>query len=171
MSAKSRFINPETMFVPPGYTQVVETTGPGRTVYIAGQLGIDKNGRLPGDFRAQAKQTYENLKNALASVGGKMEHIVKLNNYLLDIGHISLIREVRASYLNSDAPPASTTLQVSGFALVGALLEIEAVAILPAKTARSKTTAAKAKSAKRVSKKATAKTAKTAKKPAARKRR
>jgi enamine deaminase RidA (YjgF/YER057c/UK114 family) len=171
LSAKSRFINPDTMFVPPGYTQVVETTGPGRIVYIAGQLGIDKNGRLPGDFRAQAKQTYENLKNALASVGGKMEHIVKLNNYLLDIGHISLIREVRASYLNSDAPPASTTLQVSGFALVGALLEIEAVAILPAKTARPKTAASKAKPAKRVSKKATAKTAKTAKNPAARKRR
>lgn len=145
MNAKTRFINPETMFVPPGYTQVVETTGPGRTVYIAGQLGIDKNGRLPGEFRAQAKQTYENLKNALASVGGRMEHIVKLNNYLLDITHLPLIREVRATYLNSEAPPASTSLQVSGFALVGALLEIEAVAVIPPEADQPKAAGSKAK--------------------------
>lgn len=143
MDAKTRFINPETMFVPPGYTQVVEATGPGRTVYIAGQLGIDKDGRLPGDFRSQAVQTFENLKEALAAVGGRLEHIVKLNNYLLDIAHLSTIRDVRSAYLSSEAPPASTTIQVSGFARVGALLEVEAVAVLPAKAAKP----AKAKSA------------------------
>jgi len=156
------------MFVPPGYTQVVEATGPGRIVYIAGQLGIDKYGRLPGDFRAQARQVFENLKNALESVGGSLEHIVKLNNYLLDLTHLPLIREVRTAYLNGDAPPASTTLQVSGFALVGALLEIEAVAILPAKPARSKAASSKTKSAAPASKTATAI---PAKKAAVRKRR
>jgi enamine deaminase RidA (YjgF/YER057c/UK114 family) len=138
LDAKTRFINPETMFVPPGYTQVVEASGPGRTVYIAGQLGIDKDGRLPGDFRSQAVQTFENLKEALAAVGGRLEHIVKLNNYLLDIAHLSTIRDVRSAYLSNDAPPASTTIQVSGFARVGALLEVEAVAVLPAKAAKPK---------------------------------
>lgn len=182
MNAATRFINPETMFVPPGYTQVVETTGPGRIVYIAGQLGIDKDGRLPGDFRAQATQTFENLKAALASVGGSLEDIVKLNNYILDISYLPIIRDVRGNYLNSDNPPASTTLQVSGFALVGALLEIEAVAVLPALPARTKpkkkAASAKAKPAARASRPA-AKTAKkaekkpvkkSAKKPSARKR-
>jgi enamine deaminase RidA (YjgF/YER057c/UK114 family) len=149
LDAKTRFINPETMFVPPGYTQVVEASGPGRTVYIAGQLGIDKDGRLPGDFRSQAVQTFENLKEALAAVGGRLEHIVKLNNYLLDIGHLSTIRDVRSAYLSSEAPPASTTIQVSGFARVGALLEVEAVAVLPGKPARPKSAAARPKSAAR----------------------
>jgi len=162
VTAKTRFIDPETMFVPPGYSQVVEATGPGRIVYIAGQLGIDKNGRLPGDFRAQARQVYENLKNAMASVGGGLEHIVKLNTYLLDLTHLPLVREVRTAYLNSDTPPASTTLQVSGFALVGALVEVEAVAILPAKPARSKAASSKSKPAARASKKTTASTAKNA---------
>lgn len=148
MNADTRFINPENMFVPPGYTQVVETTTPGRIVHIAGQMGIDKDGRLPGDFRAQAIQTFENLKSALAAVGGSMEDIVKLNNYLLDIAYLPIIRDVRVSYLKSDTPPASTTLQVSGFALVGALLEIEAVAILPAKPARAKSTASRTKTVK-----------------------
>lgn len=143
MNADTRFINPDNMFVPPGYTQVVETTGPGRIVYIAGQMGIDKDGRLPGDFRAQAVQTFENIKSALAAVGGTMDDIVKLNNYLLDIAYLPIIRDVRLGYLKSDNRPASTTLQVSGFALVGALLEIEAVAMLPAKPTQAKAAAPK----------------------------
>jgi enamine deaminase RidA (YjgF/YER057c/UK114 family) len=164
MNANTRFLNPETLFVPPGYTQIVETTGPSRTVYIAGQLGIDKDGRLPGDFRSQAIQTFENLKEALAAVGGKLEHIVKLNNYLLDIQYLPVIRDVRAKYLGSEAPPASTTLQVAGFARIGALLEIEAVAVLPmAKATRSARPAAKA------AKPAKAKTAKAPARPAAKK--
>jgi enamine deaminase RidA (YjgF/YER057c/UK114 family) len=148
LNPDTRFINPDNMFVPPGYTQVVETTGPGRIVYIAGQMGIDKDGRLPGDFRAQAIQTFENLRSALAAVGGSMDDIVKLNNYLLDIAYLPIIRDVRVAYLKSDNPPASTTLQVSGFALVGALLEVEAVAMLPAKAARPKSSTTKARPAK-----------------------
>jgi enamine deaminase RidA (YjgF/YER057c/UK114 family) len=164
LATETRFINPETMFVPPGYTQVVETTGPGRIVYIAGQLGIDKDGRLPGDFRSQAIQTYENLKEALAAVGGTFEHLVKMTNYLLDIAYLPVIRDVRGAYLNNNAPPASTTIQVSGFARVGAQLEIEAVAVLPANGPRAKTAAKKAKSA---AKSARPSPRKPAKKPSA----
>jgi len=145
LNAAVRFLNPETMFLPPGYTQVVEATGPARIVHIAGQMGIDRDGRMPADFRAQAVQVFENLRDALAAVGGSFEHIVKLNNYLLDNAHLPVLREIRTKYLNGDAPPASTTLQVSGFARHGAFLEIEAVAVLPpakratASRARSRT--------------------------------
>ena len=53
MAAKTRFINPEPLGKPPSYTHVVEVTGPGRTVYIAGQLGIDRDGKVvSSDFRA-----------------------------------------------------------------------------------------------------------------------
>src|SRR5262249_55503735 len=84
-SVSTRFINPATMSKPPGYTHVVEATTPGRIVYVAGQLGLDAAGNVagaPGDFRAQAKQTFENLKNALAAVGATLNDVVKLNNYL-----------------------------------------------------------------------------------------
>jgi enamine deaminase RidA (YjgF/YER057c/UK114 family) len=66
-----RFTNPKSISKPPGYTHVVEVTAPGRTVYIAGQLGLDLNGKLvgAGDFRAQATQAFENLKAAVAEVG------------------------------------------------------------------------------------------------------
>lgn len=132
MSAKVRFLNPPTLSKPPGYSHVVEMTGPGRTVWIAGQLGIGLDGNVVGnDFRAQAVQCFENLKAALASIGAGFEHVVKVNNYLLDVKDLAVFREVRDQYLNTKAPPASTTLAVAAFARQGALLEVECVAVLP----------------------------------------
>jgi enamine deaminase RidA (YjgF/YER057c/UK114 family) len=136
VSANIRFLNPETLSKPPGYSHVVEVTGPGRTVYIAGQLGVGRDGKCvgaPGDFWAQAVQAFENLKSALVAVGAGLEHVVKLNNYLVDMNHLAIFREVRDKYLNTAAPPASTTVQISKFAREGALIEIEAVVALPPK--------------------------------------
>jgi enamine deaminase RidA (YjgF/YER057c/UK114 family) len=127
-----RFINPDALQKPPGYTHVVEATTPGRLVYIAGQLGVDRDGKLSSDFRLQAVQTFENLKNALAAVGAKFEHVVKFNNYLIDVKYLPIYRQVRDSYLPDRNRPASTTIAISGLAREGALLEIEAVAVLPA---------------------------------------
>ena len=131
--AKPRFLNPPTLYKPPGYSHVVEIKGPGRIVYIAGQLGFDVNGNLvgaPGDFRAQATQAFENLKLALAAVGAGFGDMVKINNYLTDMSHLPILREVRDKYLNVAAPPASTTIEISKFARDGALFEIEAVVML-----------------------------------------
>ncbi len=126
-----RFINPEALAKPPGYTHVVEATTPARLVYIAGQLGLDRDGKLSSDFRLQAVQTFENLKAALAAVGAQFQHVVKLNNYLIDTKYLPAFRQVRDSYLPDNNRPASTTIAISGLAREGALLEIEAVAVLP----------------------------------------
>ena len=66
---------------PPGYSHVIEVTGPHRTVYFAGQTGADANGKVSADFRAQAMQVFENIKIALGSVGGGFEHVVKVTAY------------------------------------------------------------------------------------------
>ena len=127
-----RFINPSTMAKPPGYTHVVEVNGPGRTIYIAGQLGYDGAGKQGTDFREQATLVYENLKAAIESVGGKMENIVKLNAFLTDIrAQLPIYREVRDKFVNVAAPPASTTIEIPKLAREGALLEVEAIAVLP----------------------------------------
>src|SRR3974377_2454048 len=75
-----RFSSPDTLSKPPGYSHVVEVTGPGRTVYFAGQLGIDKSGKMGANAREQIQIAFENVKAALASVGARFEHVVKLNN-------------------------------------------------------------------------------------------
>src|SRR5258705_11071853 len=129
-----RFYNPPTISKPTGYSHVVEATSPARIIYIAGQLGLDVDNKIvgaPGDFRAQAEQTFVNLKNALAAVGAGFEHVVKLNNYFIDIAHIGIFREVRDRYIDTAAPPASTAIAISGLARPGALLEVEAVAVVP----------------------------------------
>jgi enamine deaminase RidA (YjgF/YER057c/UK114 family) len=131
--SNTRFINPPAISKPPGYTHVVEVTGPGRIVYIAGQLGIDVSGKMAGDFRGQVEQAFQNLKAALAAVGAGSEHIVKINNYIVDIGkNLPQFREVRNRHLNMAAPPASTTVGVTELARAGALFEIEAIVMLPA---------------------------------------
>ena len=108
-----RFSNPDTMQKPPGYSNVVEVTGPGRTVYFAGQLGIDKSGKMGANAREQMEIAFENVKAALASVGASFENVIKLNNYIIDIGtNIAHYREVRDKYVNTAAPPASTTIGV-----------------------------------------------------------
>jgi len=130
-----RFMNPPTMEKPPGYTHVVEIKGDARIVFIAGQLGVDRNGKFagaPGDFKAQAVQAFENLKAALEAAGAGFEHLVKITNFLVDIErNIGTFREVRDRYLVKAAPPASTAIGVPALARPGALFEIEAVAALP----------------------------------------
>jgi len=131
--SNARFLNPDSIAKPFGYTHVVETTGPGRTVYISGQLGLDRSGKLvgsQGDFEAQATQTFENMKAALQAVGAKFENVIKLNNYLVNMDHLPLFRTVRDRYVNTAAPPASTTVAISQLAIKEALFEMEAVAVL-----------------------------------------
>jgi enamine deaminase RidA (YjgF/YER057c/UK114 family) len=133
--AKHKFFNPDTIAKPIGYTHVVEAAAPARLIYISGQLGLDLDNKIvgaPGDFRAQAEQTFVNLKNALAAVGAGFEHVVKLNNYFVDIAHIAQFREIRDRFVDTAAPPASTAVAISALARPGALIEVEAIAVVPA---------------------------------------
>lgn len=136
MSDNLRFNSPETIHKPFGYTHTVEVTTPSRFIYISGQLGLDRDGKLvgnPGDIKAQFVQTFENMKLALASVGAGFEHVIKLNNYLTDMSHLPIFRDVRDRYINTAAPPASTAVAISQLAIKEAVFEMEAIAVLPAK--------------------------------------
>ena len=139
MATKVRFSNPNTLAKPPGYSYLVEAMGPGRTIYFAGQLGVDTENKFvgePGDFHAQCVQAFENMTLALKAAGARWRDVVKINNFLVNIeGNMSAFREVRDLYLNTQAPPASTTIGVPALARPGGLFEIEAIAVLPAKAA------------------------------------
>ena len=130
-----RHQNPPGMSKPPTYSHVVEVSGPHRTVYLAGQTGVDANGKVAEGFRGQAVQVFENIKTALAAVGGGFEHIVKLTSYLTNLdANGAEFREIRGSYFpNKQALPASTLLQVPRLANPAFLVEVEAIAILPPK--------------------------------------
>jgi enamine deaminase RidA (YjgF/YER057c/UK114 family) len=128
-----RFKNPPTMHAPRGYTHVVEAAGPGRIIYIAGQIGLTPDGKIAGDFRAQAVQCFENLKAALSAAGAGFEHVVKITNYFVDIAYLPVFREVRDGYFDTKSPPASTAVQIVKLAQPDLLFEIEAIAMVPVK--------------------------------------
>ena len=112
---------------------VVEVNGPHRLVFVAGQTGVDAGGKAAKQFRAQAMQVFENIKTALASVGGSMDNVVRLTTYMTDLKqNADVYREVRASFFtNKSALPASTLLQITRLANPSFLIEVDATAILP----------------------------------------
>lgn len=105
----------------------------GNLLFVAGQIAKDKHGNLigKGDIRAQAEQVFSNLRAILTGAGCQMEDIVKLTTYTVDITYRQPIAEVRARYCSEYLPPNSF-LVVSSLADPDFLLEIEAVAALPA---------------------------------------
>lgn len=128
----ANFINPEAIHRPTGYTHVVEVTA-GRPVYIAGQVALDPSGAIvgPGDIRTQTRQVFDNLQTGLQAVGAGFEQVVKLTYYLVDATQLPVVREVRDQYLNTRQPPASTAVEVRRLFREDALIEVEAVAVIP----------------------------------------
>lgn len=132
-AAPARFVSPPTMPRPYGYSQVVAVEG-GRPVYVSGQVPLDTENNVVGvgDFAAQARQAFENVRLALAAVGLTFAHVVKLQMFLTDISHLPLIRDVRDEFVNTANPPASTTVQVAALFHPDVLFEVDAIAIAPA---------------------------------------
>jgi 2-iminobutanoate/2-iminopropanoate deaminase len=126
--------NPPTLSKPTGYTHLVEVTGPGKTIYVAGQIALDKDGNVvgAGNMKAQAEQVFKNLQAALEAAGAKFSDVVKMNTSVTDMEQAPAVREVRARYFG-DATPASTLVQVVRLARPELLLEIEVIAAVPAR--------------------------------------
>jgi enamine deaminase RidA (YjgF/YER057c/UK114 family) len=125
------FLSPKSVHQPNGYSHAAKMTG-GKPLYIAGQVAFDPAGNLVGahDFRAQARQVFQNLEAIVQAAGGSFSDIVKLNVYVIDRAHLPEYREVRDQYIDREHPPASTAVQVVALFRPEFLIEVEAVAIL-----------------------------------------
>ena len=132
--AQVKRTNPPALSAPTGYTHIVEVTGPARTIYISGQIAYDKDGKLvgAGDMKAQAEQVFKNLQAALTAAGATFADVVKMNSYITDMSKVQTVRDVRAVYFKN-AAPASTFVEVKGLVRPELLLEIEVVAVVPAR--------------------------------------
>jgi reactive intermediate/imine deaminase len=128
--AEKRFLSPDTLSAPFGYSHVVDSPVE-RIVYISGQVPLDRDGQLvgEGDFEAQTRQVFENLTRALEAADAAWTDVVKLNYFLTDVSQITSVRAIRDDYVDVERPPASTLVQVSGLFRPEAMVEIEAVAI------------------------------------------
>ncbi len=103
----------------------------GNWLYISGQIALDPGGNVVGksDMRAQSQRVFENIAAILQQAGGTLDNLVRITAYLTDMSRYREYNEVRTKFLG-DRPPASTTVQVSGLAFDGLVVEVDAVAYL-----------------------------------------
>ena len=112
-------------------TTIVTVNGPGKTVYVAGQLARDAAGGIvgPGDMRAQLEQTFKNLDACLKAAGAGWADVVKTNTFVTNYAEFAKCSDVRMRYFGV-ASPTSTTIQISGLAQPEAMVEIELIAVV-----------------------------------------
>ena len=123
------YINP-TKF----YSHAVAVAGPGKLVYVSGQVSWDADGKVvgKGSMGAQAKQVFDNLTSVLKASGATWDDVIKMNGYMVGVtpANVAAYREVRQTYLKGRSLPASTLVGVTALVDPDLLLEIEVVAAL-----------------------------------------
>ena len=124
--------NPPTVWKPFGAFSMVKIHGEGQLVQLKGQVSLDRDGQLvgKGDMRAQVRQTLENIKAVLASIGGEMSDIVSLTQYATDIEQFMASGDIRKEFL-SEPYPVTTTVQVVRLYHPDLRIEITATAEIP----------------------------------------
>jgi enamine deaminase RidA (YjgF/YER057c/UK114 family) len=138
MTTMLQHIQPETLFPSArlGFTQVV-TAAPGRLVFVSGQTACDQKGRPVGggDVAAQAGAALENLGAALAAAGAGPGDVTMLRLYI--VGYTAAIAPAVgarvAQFFSGVEPPASTWVGVQALFHPDFLIEIEAMAVVPAR--------------------------------------
>lgn len=108
------------------YSQAVKVNG---ILYTSGQIALDPaTGNLvEGDFAAQARRVFENLKAVLAAGGSDFNRVLRATVFLQDMADFQTLNGIYAEYFG-DHKPARTTIQVAGLPK-GGLVEIDLVAL------------------------------------------
>jgi enamine deaminase RidA (YjgF/YER057c/UK114 family) len=126
-------INPAELARPSGFSHAVSAPA-GRLVFLAGQLGTDRDGQLvPGGVVAQFEQALGNLLAALAAAGGQPSDLASLTIYLTDMaGYQAHGKEIGAVWrrLAGQDYPAMAGVGVAQLWLPGALVEIQGIAVV-----------------------------------------
>ena len=128
-----RYINPKMICAPPGnFSWVAQAE---KTVYLAGQVGIDKDGNSvgKGDAGAQVRQAFLNIDATLKELGGNLDNIVKVTTYVVGKENLAAARGGRKQIMDDGLmknKPASTLVVVAGLADDDWLVEVDATAVL-----------------------------------------
>jgi enamine deaminase RidA (YjgF/YER057c/UK114 family) len=101
----------------------------GRLLYISGQVAWDTSGHIvgKGDVRAQARQTFENLRRVLQAAGGDLGDLMKVTTYITRIEDFPAVAQARGEVFGGELP-ASTLIVVKSLFHPDFLIEVEGVA-------------------------------------------
>lgn len=127
------FLQPPGWAPPKGYSNGIAAEG--RQVFIAGQIGWTPEAKLvSSDFVAQTEQALKNIVAVLAEAGAKPHHLVRLTWYAIDkTAYVTRQQEIGEAYRRVIGRhfPAMSLIVVAGLLEPGALIEIEATAVIP----------------------------------------
>ncbi len=104
-------------------------------LFISGTASVDENGRSvhPGDFEAQTRRTFANIRGLLESEGADWHDVVRTTCYLADFRHYDPFNRIRNAFYDEqglDPLPASTCVQAN-LCRPELMVEIEAIAVIP----------------------------------------
>jgi len=127
-------VNPDSLAAPRGYSNGVVLPA-GRVLFVAGQVGWNREAQIVADdMPAQFEQALRNIVDVVTAAGGAPEHIGRMTIYVTDKQkYIDSTRAIGEAYrrLIGRHYPAMTLVQVAALLEEGALVEIEATAVLP----------------------------------------
>jgi 2-iminobutanoate/2-iminopropanoate deaminase len=112
------------------YSQAVKIKG-GTLVFLSGVGPADEKGMLaaPGDFPGQVRATWENMRRVLAKAGGSLDDIVTMTVYTTERRWGEIFTDMRKEVFKTGYP-SSAFMEARKFKTPGALLEIQAIAVL-----------------------------------------
>lgn len=123
----NQHLNPATVYKPLGaYTQTIRVPRDAEWLVIAGQVGMNRQGRLAVGIGKQSEQVFRNILACLrANKMGKRD-LVKFTVYLTDSRYVGEYRAAREKVIGNDVLPTSTLVIVDGLASPDILIEVEA---------------------------------------------
>jgi enamine deaminase RidA (YjgF/YER057c/UK114 family) len=131
-----KMLNPDTLGKPLGQYSHMTRVKTSEFVFIAGQVGVTKDGKLAGDggFDAQCGQAFANIGAALTSVGAGWGNIVEFTTYMVHSQDIPKfmtwrLREFPRMFAGGAYPP-NTLLMIDRLVQEQFLIEVAAVAAL-----------------------------------------
>ena len=128
-----RLVNPPALGVPIGYSNGVVSES-ARMLFIAGQVGWDKDHRIVGaEFLAQFEQALDNFLAVVQQAGGRAESVVQMRVYVTDKReYLAKLKEIGVVWKARMGRhyPAMALLEVKALLEEGAKVEIEGTAAL-----------------------------------------
>ena len=109
------------------YSHGAEAGPNARWLHISGQVGTNADGTIADGLEAQIHRVWQNTLAVLEEADMAVTDIVKVNTLLMDRAHLTMMRNIRDSYLG-DHPAASTLFVVAGLAHPDWLIEMETIA-------------------------------------------
>jgi 2-iminobutanoate/2-iminopropanoate deaminase len=103
----------------------------GDFIFVSGQVPVDPATQqlISGDIATETRRVLENVRGVLAGCGATMQDVVKCTVFLADSKDFAAMNAVYAEFFG-EAKPARATV-VTGFAVPGIKVEIEAIAYQP----------------------------------------